>query len=58
MWACLRKGSHNNFFNCLLLKQALVFTYLQQKSFENTVGKGQIAHNEQFLLFQMGFLRL
>ena len=26
------------------------------KSFENTVGKGEIAHNEQFLLFQQFFL--
>ena len=25
---------------------------LQYKSFENTVGKGEIAHTEQFLLFQ------
>ena len=33
-----------------LLKQALVFTFLQYKSFENTVGKGEIARNEQFLL--------
>ena len=32
-------------------KQALVFTCLQYKSFENTVGKGEIARNEQFLLF-------
>ena len=32
-------------------KQALVFTYLQYKSLENTVGKGEIARNEQFLLF-------
>ena len=32
-------------------KQALVFTRLQYKSFENTVGKGEIARNEQFLLF-------
>ena len=24
---------------------------LQYKSFESTVGKGEIAHNEQFLLF-------
>ena len=30
-------------------KQALVFTCLQYKSFENTVGKGEITHNEQFL---------
>ena len=35
----------------LFPKQALVFTCLQYKSFENTVGKGDIAHNEQFLLF-------
>ena len=31
-------------------KQALVFTCLQYKSFENTAGKGEIARNEQFLL--------
>ena len=29
---------------------------LQYKSFENTVGKGEIAHNEQFLLFPQCFL--
>ena len=28
----------------------------QYKSFENTVGKGEIAHNEQFLLFPLCFL--
>ena len=28
-----------------------VFTCLQYNSFENTVGKGEIARNEQFLLF-------
>ena len=32
-------------------KQALVFMCLQYKSYENTVGKGEIAHNEHFLLF-------
>ena len=32
-------------------KQALVFTRLQYNTFENTVGKGEIARNEQFLLF-------
>ena len=32
-------------------KQALVFTCLQYKSFERTVGIGEIAHNEQFLHF-------
>ena len=36
----------------------MVFTCLQYKSFENTVGKGEIAHNEQFFLFPQCFLRL
>ena len=34
----------------------LFFTCLQYKSFENTVGKGEIARNEQFLLFPQCFL--
>ena len=37
-------------------KQALVFTCLQYKSFENTVGKEEIARDEQFLLFPQCFL--
>ena len=37
-------------------KQALVFMCLQYKSFENTAGKGEIAHNEQFLLLPQCFL--
>ena len=32
-------------------KLTLVLTCLQYKSFENTVGKGKIARNEQFVLF-------
>ena len=32
-------------------KQTLVFTCLQFKTFENNVGKREIAHNKQFLLF-------
>ena len=32
------------------------FMFLQCKSFENTAGKGEIAHNEQFLLFPQCFL--
>ena len=36
-------------------KQALVFTGLQYKSFENNVGIGEIARNEQFLLFLQSF---
>ena len=46
------------FFNAILTlrKQALVFTCLLYKSFENTVGKGEIALKEQFLLFPKCFL--
>ena len=57
------KFSHNVFCAILYLKilkpfpkQALAFTCLQDKSFENTVGKGETAHNEQFLLFPTVFL--
>ena len=37
-------------------KQALDFTCLLYKSFENTAGKGEIASDEQFLLFPQCFL--
>ena len=37
-------------------KQALAFRCLQNKSLENTVGKGEIARDEQFLLFPQCFL--
>ena len=37
-------------------KQAQVFTCRQYRSFENTMGKGEIARNEQFLLFPLCFL--
>ena len=37
-------------------KQVLVFTCLHYKSLENTVGKGEIARKEQFLLFPQCFL--
>ena len=39
-------------------KQALVFMCLQYKSFENTVGKGETARDEQLLLFSMVFSTL
>ena len=48
MQGCLNK--------CITLSQALVFMCLHYKSFENTVGKGEIARNEQDLLFQQCFL--
>ena len=34
----------------------LILTYKQQAAFENIVGKGEIARNEQFLLFPQCFL--
>ena len=39
-----------------LYQIALVFMCLQSKSFKNTAGKGEIARNEQFLLFPQCFL--
>ena len=39
-------------------KQALIFKCLHYNSFENTVEKGEIAHNEQFLLFPQHFLQI
>ena len=36
--------------------QTLLFMCLQEMSFENTVGKGEIAHEEQFLLLPKCFL--
>ena len=38
-------------------KQAFVLTCLHLKSFENTVGKEEIARNEQFLLFLTVFFQ-
>ena len=43
--------------SCLTLSQTSPgFSCLQYKSFENTVGKREIARNEQFLLFPQCFL--
>ena len=39
-------------------KFAALVTCLQYQSFENTVGKGEIAHNEQFLFFPQCFLTI
>ena len=53
----LNIGKFDSLHVCLHFpKQALVFTFLHYKSFENTVGKGEIARNEQFLLFPQCFL--
>ena len=38
------------------LPKTSIDTTLQYKSFENTVGKGEIARNEQYLFYQQCFL--
>ena len=43
-------------FNYPFPKQTLVFMCLQYKSLENTVGKREIACNEQILLFPQRFI--
>ena len=40
----------------LFPNKSCFFPCLQYKSFENTVGQGEIARNEQFLLFPQCFL--
>ena len=49
------KVSGNFLFTNPFPKQDLVFMCLQYKSFENTVGKGEIARDEQCLLFPQSF---
>ena len=47
------------FFKCILLTHSHTMTPLTplgNKPFENTVGKGEIARNKQFLLFPHCFL--
>ena len=55
---CGGKGKFSSFLMMFLtLSQTSPgFTCLQYKSFENTMGKGEIARNEQFLLFPQCFL--
>ena len=62
---CERKKMHHlshKAKTCLLVKglpfpkQALAVACLQKKSFENSVGIGEIAHKEQFLLLPQRFL--
>ena len=61
IWNCIHQAVITISINTIelvlpLSKQALVFTCLQYKSFENTLGKGEIARNEQFLLLPHHFL--
>ena len=58
IFGCLSKIKYNNNskFSSPIPKQALVFMCLHYKSFENTVGKGEIALIEQFLPFPQCFL--
>ena len=52
-----RMFAYGRYYSELTLpKQALVFRCLQYKPFENTVGQGEIACYEQFLLFSHCFL--
>ena len=44
------RGLCTAYLTAVFPKQALLFTCLQHKTFENTVGKGEIARNEKFLL--------
>ena len=48
--------AHIFHFKCTLTLSQTSPACLQYKSFENTVGKGEIARNEQFLLFPQCFL--
>ena len=55
-------NTHSNtspgfFFNPFPNRPCFI-TCLQYMSFENTVGKGEIAHNERFLLFPQYFLTI
>ena len=66
LYSIVFHASHMNYYGQIRMrwtvlvltfpKQALVFICLQYKSFENTVRKGEIAHDEQFLLFPQCFL--
>ena len=51
----LKYDRHVNHLNLNPFPNVLVFTGLQYNSFENTAGKGEIARNEQFLLFPQCF---
>ena len=56
---CRRSHNENNENGCFVYpfpKQTLGFTCLHYKSFENTEGKGEMACNEQYLLFPQCFL--
>ena len=50
-----KKENNYSFFNPFHNKP-LFYTCLQCKSFENSVKKGEIASNEQYLLFPQRFL--
>ena len=58
--SCTVTLEHKNIYFSLqpFPKQALVFTCLHYKSFENTVGKGEIALSKQFLHFSRCFLSI
>ena len=52
----LRALTGKNLTLCKFMQTSPFYMLLLYKSFENTVGKGEIARNEQFLLFLQCFL--
>ena len=57
-YVMLSTADHNYFRLNPFPNKALAFTCLQYKSLENTLEKGEIAPNEQFLLFPQCFLSI
>ena len=55
-WVQSTVGFCQELTKLIFSQKALVFTCLQYKSFENSKGKGEIVHNEQFLLLPLCFL--
>ena len=56
-WLCeVKKKCTERCISTLSQTSPDFYVSVQYKSFENTVGKGEIARNEQFLLFPQCFL--
>ena len=54
IFRCIEKPKPK--FTLTLSQRSPGFMCLQYKSFQNTEGKGEIAHNKKFLLFPLCFL--
>ena len=60
-WENFKEGISNKWYGCCLkpftpYMKVLIVTNQQQTAFENIVSKGEISHNEQFLLFSQRVL--